>query len=97
MKNSSEEKILEITIDNKLKFKSHVKNLCKKDSQKIWDLSRLTNYFNDFEKISIFNVKIKSRFSYCPLVWMFCSRQTTNIINELHERALTIVLKRSRQ
>ena len=30
MKNSSEEKILRITIDNKLKFKSHVKNLCKK-------------------------------------------------------------------
>ena len=35
MKNSSEEKILGITIDNKLKFKSHVKNLCKKSSQKI--------------------------------------------------------------
>ena len=34
MRNSSEEKILGITIDNKLKFKSHVKNLCKKASQK---------------------------------------------------------------
>ena len=30
MKNSSENKILGITIDNKLKFKSYVKNLCKK-------------------------------------------------------------------
>ena len=36
MKNSNEEKILGIIIDNKLKFKSHVKNLCKKASQKIW-------------------------------------------------------------
>ena len=43
MKNSSEEKILGKTIDNKLKFKSHVKNLCKKASQKIWALSCLTN------------------------------------------------------
>ena len=34
MRNSSEEKILGITIDNKPKFKSHVKNLCKKASQK---------------------------------------------------------------
>ena len=50
MKNSSENKILEITIDNELKFKSHVKNLCKKASQKIWALSRLTNYLNDSEK-----------------------------------------------
>ena len=32
MKSSSEEKILVIIIDNKLKFKSHVKNLCKKFS-----------------------------------------------------------------
>ena len=30
MKNSSEDKILGIIIDNKLKFKSHVKNVCKK-------------------------------------------------------------------
>ena len=50
MKNSSEEKILVITIDNKLKFKSHVKNLCQKASQKIWALSRLTNYLNDSKK-----------------------------------------------
>ena len=50
IKNSIEEKILGITIDNKLKFKSHVKNLCKKTSQKTWALSRLTNYLNDSEK-----------------------------------------------
>ena len=50
MKNSKEEKILGVIIDNKLRFKSHVKNLCKKASQKIWALSRLINYFNDSEK-----------------------------------------------
>ena len=50
IKNSSEEKILGITIDNKLKFKSHVKNLCKKASQKIGALSRLTDYLNDSGK-----------------------------------------------
>ena len=30
MKNSKEEKILGVIIDNKLRFKGHVKNLCKK-------------------------------------------------------------------
>ena len=30
MKNSKEQKILEVTKDNKLIFKSHIKNLCKK-------------------------------------------------------------------
>ena len=36
LKNSEEQKILGIIIDNKLNFKRYVKNLCKKTSQKIW-------------------------------------------------------------
>ena len=40
----------------------------------------------------IFTAMIKSQFSYCPLVWMFCSRQACNMINKLHERALRTVL-----
>ena len=78
MKNSKEEKILGVIIDNKLRFRSHVKNLCKKASQKIWALSRLINYLNDSKKKIIFNALIKSQFSYCPLVWMVClDKQTT--------------------
>ena len=34
-KNRDEEKTLRLIIDNKIKFKSCVKNLCKKVSQKI--------------------------------------------------------------
>ena len=34
---------------------------------------------------------IKSQFGYCPLVWMFSSRQGNNRTNHLHERALKIV------
>ena len=92
MKRSKEEKILGVIIDNKLRFKSHVKNLCKKASQKIWALSRLVNYLNDSKKKMTFNALIKSEFSYCPSVWMFCSRQTNNIINKILKRALRIVL-----
>ena len=44
MKNGKEEKVLGVIIDNKLRYKSHGKNLCKKASQKIWALSRLTNF-----------------------------------------------------
>ena len=63
MKNSKEEKILGVIIDNKLRFKSHVKDLSKKASQKIWALSRLINHLNDSEKEMIFNALMKSRFS----------------------------------
>ena len=41
MKNTTEEKILGVTIDNKFKFKIPIKHLCKKSLQKIWALSHL--------------------------------------------------------
>ena len=55
-------------------------------------LSSLTNYLNDSEEKLIFNATVKSQFNYCPLVWMFCSRQTSNVIKTLHEGALRLVL-----
>ena len=34
---------------------------------------------------------IISQFSYCPLMWMFHSRNTENRVNKTHERALRLV------
>ena len=34
---------------------------------------------------------IESQFSYCPLVWMFCSRTMNTKINRIHERVLRLV------
>ena len=33
---------------------------------------------------------VKSQLNYCPLVWMFCPRRSSNLINKLQERALRI-------
>ena len=34
---------------------------------------------------------IESQFSYCPLLWMFCSKAMNDKINSIHKRALQIV------
>ena len=34
---------------------------------------------------------IKSQFNDCPLVWMFCSRKSNNLINKVQERALRLI------
>ena len=39
--NSGKEKLLGLTIDNHLKFESHIKNLCSKVSQKVYALPRI--------------------------------------------------------
>ena len=41
----------------------------------------------------LYKSMIKSQFNYCPLVWMFCSRQSNNLINKIHERSLRISYK----
>ena len=79
MSNSKEEKILGVIIDNRLIVSSHITELCKKASQKMLALSRISNQLNDFE-------------NYCPLIWMLCSRTPNNIINRVHERALRVIL-----
>ena len=60
LENSKEVTILGVTIDNKLNFQSHIKTLCKKASQKLWALSRLSNYLNYTEKSLIFNSMVSS-------------------------------------
>ena len=36
---------------------------------------------------------IKSQFNYPPLVWMYCSRQSNNLINRVHERGLRLTCR----
>ena len=91
-KNSKERKILGVTIDNKLTFKSDIKNLGEKTSQKIGALSRFSNHLNDYQKRLDLNYIVKSKFSYCPLVWMICSRTSNNMISKVHERVLSVIL-----
>ena len=92
MENSKEQKILGDTVDNKLNFQSHIGELCKKTSQKIEASPRLSSYLHNSEKKLIFHSKIKSQFSYCPLVWMLYSRKLSNMINKLHEALLRSIL-----
>ena len=49
-KNSKEEVILRITIDNKLNFESHIRKMCKKSCQKLNALSRITTFLNKDKK-----------------------------------------------
>ena len=83
--------MLGITIDSKLNFKRHIRNMCKVANQKLNALCRISNYIiNDQCKLLI-NAFIKSQFSYCPLIWMFCTRGSNNKINRIHERSLRFI------
>ena len=91
IKNFLQEQLLRIVIDNRLTFKPHVENLCKKAGQKLHALARIANYMDISKTRSIMNAFILSQFPYCPLICMFHSRKRSHRINKIHERALRIV------
>ena len=91
-KHSSHEKILGVTIDNKLSFDEHIINICKTANKKLNALSRINHYMKQNQKEILLSSFIISHFSYCPLIWMFCSKKSTKKINAVHERSLRIIL-----
>ena len=91
IRNSNYEKLLGIVIDNKLNFDIHINNICKKASQKLNALARISPYMTIEKRRTIMNAFINSQFGYNPLVWMLHSRILNNRINRIHERTLRIV------
>ena len=85
------EKFFGIKIDNKLTLEEYVEGLCKKASQKVSAVARISSLMRFEQRKRIANLFITSHFSHYPLVWMFHSRRLNNRIDHIHERALRII------
>ena len=91
LKNCKEVEILGLSIDRNFNFKGHIKNICRKAGQNLSALLRTSSDINTDKKALLYKTMIKSQFACCPLVWMFCFRQSNNVINKVHERALNLI------
>lgn len=81
-------KLLGVDIDHKLKFSTHVTNICNRISNRTKALLRIRRYITLKKALLLYNAYIVSSFFYCPLIWMFCSKSSHNLINKTHRRAL---------
>ena len=86
-------KLLGIKIDSNLRFDDHVSSLCKKASQKLPALARISTYMCSRILIVLMIFFIISQFGYCPIIWMFHTKMLDHHINGIHERALRIAYK----
>ena len=68
-------KLLGIKIDNNFRFEDHVSSLCKKTSQKLHELARTSTYMCSRKLEVLMKSFIISKFSYCPILWMFTSHR----------------------
>ena len=83
IKNSTEEKLFDLILffefDSNLCFEN-----CKKASQKLHALARISHYMDLNKRRNLMKAFITSQFSYCPLIWMFHSRSLNNKVNRMH-------------
>ena len=91
IKSQTEVELLGVTIDNKLSFSSHIKNICKSASNKLCAILRLRNLMSIKQTKLLINAHVLSNFFYCPLIWMFCGKGNMSRINKIHERALRTI------
>ena len=96
IESSNCEKLLGIYIDSNFSFEYHINIICRKASQKLHALSRTAKYISKDKKLMLFKFFIISQFNYCPIIWMCHGRGLNNKINNIHERALRIVLPRQK-
>ena len=85
---SKQVELLGVNIDNSLKFEAHIKELCRKVNQKVHAFGRLRPFLGEQKSKVFFNSVVMSNFSYCPLIWLFCSKGANNEISRTHKRAL---------
>ena len=68
LKNSKQEKLLGVTIDNKLNFATHLLNITKNIDIKFNTLTGVQKYMTTDQKERMLCSFIKSQFTYCPLI-----------------------------
>ena len=88
----SEHRLLGITIDNKLRWDSHINNVCKTVSRLVFLLSKL-KYIVDIDTRKLFfNAHIKPHIDYASVVWNGCGDVLKIRLNYLHRRAVKLIL-----
>ena len=85
-------KLLDIEIDNKLKFEKQISNICKKGRKQLNAIFRLPIFMGHKEKESIINIVVYSDFNYGCLIWHFYSKKSHNKVEKKYERSLNILL-----
>ena len=72
VKSSGKLTIFGVTIDDKLTFSYHIKDISKRVSQKVGVLLRLRNLIPCSAKLQLYKSAILPHLTYCDTVWHFC-------------------------
>ena len=66
-------------------------NIIKKTNPNLHALRRVKCYMGLEQNKLIMLSFIKSQFSCCPVIWMFCSRASMSKLSNIHEKCLRLI------
>ena len=89
--NSQKKTTIRVILDGNLKFDVHIKSLCRNTILKLGALCQIDKYPPYYQNLLFVNSIIKSHFTYCPLIWMFCLTTSNNYFIDIHGKALRLV------
>ena len=88
---SSEVKLPGFTINNELKFKKQINELCRKAFYKLHALQRIRRYLSNDKARLLANAFIDSQFNYAAWIWMLAGKTLIKKICKIHHRTLQLV------
>ncbi len=88
---SSNIKILEVTINERLTFNEHINIICSNAARQLNAIKHLQFNLDKESILAIYRSYILSNFNCCPLTWHFCGIQNSRNMEKIQERALRFV------
>ena len=85
-------KIPGVTVDRKLNFNDHVSQMCTKAGRQLNVLQRSKGCLDYNSRMAIYKTFIMSNINYCPVIWMFTSKESLSKLETLQKRALRFIL-----
>ena len=83
-----EMELLDVTVNNKLKFEGQINKICRKVCQQIAVFKRMKKLLLLVLRENLYRAFIAPHFNYCAKSWHFCCNRLTEKLKKLNERAL---------
>ena len=81
---SQEVVLLGIIIDDKLNFKIHIENICRKAKYKLHALQRIRKYLSTNKAKILCNAFVSSQLYHSLLIWMFSGKLVISKVQQIH-------------
>ena len=85
-------RLLGVTLDEQLKWQTHINNICRTVSRNIFLLSKLSQIVSQKSKLAFFFAYIMSHMNYVSNAWDGCAGVYMKQLYSLHKRAVKLLM-----